>query len=288
VVLLSDRRAGAMGVACGLLWRKERLVRMALVSRLFWGVRGGVVLAGVLAVATAGVSGASAGAPATRGMRAGVLAFAMGVPLANFATDCPTGVPSTSECFAIEGEGLVRGLGSVREHYLAMDDQSNPSCRKTTWSPVVLTVDGKGTIDATLTAPGCDARQKFIGVASFTITGGTGAYAGVSGSGTENASDLARDVWSGTLAVPGLTFDTTAPVIHGAVSKAVRVGKTSRRSRVRYKVSAMDAVDGPVKASCSPRSGTLFKIGRTRVICSATDSSANTATAVFTINLKAR
>lgn len=259
---------------------------VGLVSRLgpTW-VR--VVLVGALVVSTA-ASGAAAGVPARRAGKAGSLVFAMSIALHNSGTTCPAGVPLTTECFMIQGESSVPGLGSVSENYLAMDDQSNRSCRRTSWSQVVLSVAGKGTIDATLAASGCDASQNAIGNATFTVTGGTERYAGASGSGTENASDLTRDAWSGTLTVSGLTFDTAPPVIHGAVSKTVRVRKSTRRVRVSYKVSAGDAVDGTVEVSCTPRSGTWFRLGRTRVGCSATDSSANTATAAFVITVKRR
>ncbi len=249
---------------------------------------GRVVLAGGLFAGLVGVSGASARVPASRVERSGSFPMAMSVPLGDYTTTCPAGVSSASECFRIHGETAVAGLGSVSEDYLAVDDQSNRACRKTTWSQVVLTVAGKGTIDAVLTASGCDASQNIIGIASFTITGGTGSYAGASGGGTENASDLARDVWSGSLTVRGLNFDTTPPVIHGAVSRTVRVAKTARRVRVSFNVSALDAVDGPENVSCSPRSGAWFKPGRTRVACSATDSSANTATATFVVTIKKR
>lgn len=59
-------------------------------------------------------------------------------------------------------------------------------------------------------------------------------------------------------------------------------------ARVRYTVKATDAVDASVTAACKPRSGSLFKVGHTTVKCSATESSANTATAKFAITVKKR
>jgi HYR domain len=56
--------------------------------------------------------------------------------------------------------------------------------------------------------------------------------------------------------------------------------------RVRFAVTARDAVDGSVAVTCKPRSGTFFKRGRTTVRCSATDSSANTSGAKFTVTVK--
>jgi hypothetical protein len=56
--------------------------------------------------------------------------------------------------------------------------------------------------------------------------------------------------------------------------------------RVIYKVTASDAVDGSVPVSCQPRSGSRFKIGRTFVKCSATDTSANAETESFSVKVK--
>jgi hypothetical protein len=81
-------------------------------------------------------------------------------------------------------------------------------------------------------------------------------------------------------------FDVTPPEIIGAGSKAVRVPAGAKRARVTYKVTARDAVDGAVGAACQPRSGTLFKIGRTAVACTATDTSGNSPAARFVMTVR--
>ena len=86
-----------------------------------------------------------------------------------------------------------------------------------------------------------------------------------------------RDTWTGTLVVPGLDFDLTAPVLRGAVAKSIRASAGKKSARAVYRVTASDDVDGALPASCLPRSGRPFRIGRTTVRCSATDKSANTA-----------
>ena len=96
------------------------------------------------------------------------------------------------------------------------------------------------------------------------------------------------DTFTGTLTVPGLEFDLTPPTLSGAANKTVRARKGSRRVRVPFKVTASDAVDGAVPVSCRPRSGSRFRIGRTRVKCSAMDLSANAQTARFTVVVKRR
>ena len=96
------------------------------------------------------------------------------------------------------------------------------------------------------------------------------------------------DTWTGTLNVSGLSFDVTPPTLSGLSNKTIRVRRTAKRVRVRFVVTASDQVDGPVHASCKPRSGRLFKVGRTVVTCSATDTSANTATGRFKVVVKRR
>lgn len=55
--------------------------------------------------------------------------------------------------------------------------------------------------------------------------------------------------------------------------------------RVRFTVTAQDAAR-TVPVTCTPRSGSLYKRGRTKVTCSATDASGNTATATFVVTVK--
>src|SRR5439155_6275818 len=126
----------------------------------------------------------------------------------------------------------------------------------------------------------------------FTITGGSGVYAGASGGGTVTTVSFGPpafagvDTWTGTLVVPGLQFDLTAPTINGALDKTVRAPRRAKRVRVVYAVTAQDDVDGAIPVTCRPASGARFKIGRTRVSCSATDSGANTSTATFHVTVK--
>lgn len=111
---------------------------------------------------------------------------------------------------------------------------------------------------------------------SFTVTAGSGRYAGGTGSGTLTAQfgglgartgGVGHMTWTGALTVPGLEFDVTPPAPSGAVGKSVVVKKTARRARVRFSVAAREAVDGPVPTTCKPRSGSWFPVGKTRVRC---------------------
>jgi hypothetical protein len=156
----------------------------------------------------------------------------------------------------------------------------------------------KGDLDVSLAAvPDCMHRSAKLSPASraFIIAGGTGVYAGASGGGTLKHSlrqapggAAGTDTWTGTLVVPGLEFDVTPPQLTGAVPRVARVPRQARNSRVRFTVSARDDVDGSLPATCTPRSGSRFKLGKTRVTCSAADSVGNTATARFTVTVRGR
>jgi hypothetical protein len=152
-----------------------------------------------------------------------------------------------------------------------------------------LSVAGKGDISFSASDPGCQ-KQSTVTLA-YKVEGGTGKYDGATGSGTfavptfVESNFTGTQSWSGTVDVPGLEFDTTPPVFHGAVKKTARA-KSAKGAVVRYAVTATDAVDGSVPTICKPRSGTRFKVDKTTVKCSATDASANVATTTFTVTVK--
>lgn len=220
---------------------------------------------------------------------------------------CPAGTPQNVECHPHPGSGAVRGLGRVTQLYTypVVVAPADPSCHGYNVAdfPASLIVQGKGEIDVLvkglddcLTGP--ESSDTVVNnTQAFTIVRGTGAYAGASGGGAvkhiaqRNSAGHAfgHDVWTATLVVPGLEFDLTPPTISGAANKTVLVARSARKApSVRFRVAAVDAVDGPVAVSCKPRSGSRFKVGTTLVNCSATDKSANAATASFSVAVKRR
>jgi hypothetical protein len=232
-------------------------------------------------------------ASASRGRAAGTLQLPDTFLKGSYdGTDCPQGTPDGDLCWAINTKGVVRGLGAVTASGVLVVSGPHTDCEVWQSTPT-LTVAGKGTIVLSVKTPSGTCFNGAGGPVNaglvFTVTGGTGAFAGASGSGTEDTSGVgqlqASDSLSGTIDAPATTFDLTPPVITG-VSRVVHVAKGKKSIRVRYAVSAKDAVDGSMPATCTPASGTTFKIGRTRVTCTATDSSANTATAGFTITVE--
>ena len=225
-------------------------------------------------------------------------------------TSCPSGAPAGAICYAVHGGALIRGLGRVTDQHTIVTvgafDGPGTHCAMLTLAPDVMTVVGKGTIDASIAvAPGCNGIPT-----GFTITGGAGDFAGASGSGTfipgivqaghwvdlggddtnpdadDILNDWKTDTWAGSLSVAGYTFDLTPPVISGATSRKIVASRGAKHVRVRFTVKARDAVDGPVPVTCTPRSGSLFRLGRTQVKCSASDSSANQASKRFTVNVE--
>jgi len=244
-------------------------------------------------LATTAVPIAGGGAARTSGtlnLRA-VLQF-VSVP-----ANCPPGMSDSVICHSRTGEGVVPGLGRVTETYLFMAD--NSACLSAAYKVLAysarLSIDGKGDLMLSLAeTPECVPELAVPrATQAFTVTGGTGALVGASGSGTltrvsglPGARVLGADTWTGTLVVPGLEFDQTAPVISGATPKKVRAPRKAKRVRVTYQVTGTDDVDGLIPVSCRPPSGSRFKIGRTSVTCSATDKTGNTATARFTVTVK--
>jgi hypothetical protein len=154
-----------------------------------------------------------------------------------------------------------------------------------------LREDGKGELGVTASNPSCQLPGA-RGSMAFTVTGGTGVYAGATGSGTIVESGSIETgggqvTWTGTLTVPRLDFDLTPPVVSGARSKTVRAPRKAKRVRVQYAVTAADSVDGPVAVACKPPSGSLFRVGRTRVACTLRIRAA-TAGASFVVTVERR
>jgi hypothetical protein len=206
---------------------------------------------------------------------------------------CPPGSPPAADlCAARRGSGAVRGLGEVSETYTFFVAEG--TCDGVFETKVRLEVAGKGELQLAVDRYRGECISSSLNLSrAFTITGGSGIYAGASGGGTvsHRASPTAsgsagKDTWTGTLSVPGLEFDVTPPTFSGAVNKTVRARRGSTRVRVTYRVTASDAVDGSVPVSCQPRSGSSFKIGRAFVECSATDTSANAKTGRFSVIVK--
>lgn len=256
---------------------------------------------GMAVAAPASVPLASSG-PATS-LETGTLAFRAVFSVTGQQVVCPAGTRASINCYPTVGSAIVPGLGTVSASYLYPVDTDPEGCAAGLFrilsDTVRFAVAGKGEIE--IAVPGsteCVSTDQVYRRAfpPLTITGGTGAYAGASGTSTRDrvlsstgpGRAAGRETWVGTLSVPGLEFDVSRPILKGILSKTVRAPFGATRARVTYTVTARDDVDGAVPASCQPKSGSRFRIGRTVVNCSATDGSGNRATAKFTITVKPR
>jgi HYR domain len=161
--------------------------------------------------------------------------------------------------------------------------------------PATLTVTGKGSIDVMLdpVAACLSPEAVFSAPQTFAVVGGSDLYSGAGGGGTlsralsyQPAAVAGTETFTRTLVVPGLAFDTTKPRLSGATPRTVRAPRGAGGVRVRYRVTAVDERDGAVPVACRPRSGARFRVGRTTVACSATDTSGNKATARFVVTVR--
>ncbi|MFF5971219.1 HYR domain-containing protein [Streptomyces sp. NPDC012769] len=77
--------------------------------------------------------------------------------------------------------------------------------------------------------------------------------------------------------------DVSAPVV--TVDDRTVRARDDAGTRIDYTVTAEDANDGPLTATCTPASGSVFPVGTTTVTCTATDTAGNTGTdtAVFRV-----
>lgn len=259
---------------------------------------------GVAAVA-AGVTGLAAMNPSSVAgstVATGTLEMKASLDFASQLSGCKLEGTAT-DCASLDISGLFRGLGRVSDSYDYEMDLGSAACAsglgKALSYPIRLQVAGKGAIDVVTTEAACADVQSvrtLTQTQAFTVTGGTGIYAEASGTGTLQRSLSASvgsgdiesgfEKWTGTLLVPGLEFDVIKPTVVGAKSRTVVAPRHAKKVRVKFVVTATDAVDGRVPVRCRPRSGTRFRIGRTRVRCSATDTSANEATASFKITVR--
>ena len=204
--------------------------------------------------------------------------------------DCPPGTREPNECFLYQGEGVVSGLGTTTLRFTLVTKTPGAGCEVWSSPDLTLTVANRGRIDLVASDPTCQRDDSPSGSMVFTVTGGSGIYAGARGDGTLAVNQIegttkARFAWDGTITVPGLRFDTTPPTLTGLTNRTVKAPRTAKRRLVTYTVTAADTVDGSVPAVCLPRSGSRFKLGRTTVACSATDTSGNVARGKFTVTV---
>jgi len=255
-------------------------------------------LTSVIALACLIVGVVAASAAPSASSAAGSLNLLGPLRMVSVDAVCPAGVSASTICHSRSARGQVSGLGEVTQAYWFNADPAlcSSGTQKILGYTTSLGVAGKGEIHvAVADAPGCLTTDvvSLTATQSFTVTGGTGIYAGAAGSGRiERGANfvgggaVGTDTWIGTLVVPGLEFDVTRPTLTGAANKSVKVKRGAKSARVAFRVTAQDDRDGALPVRCTPKSGSRFPIGKTEVNCSANDGSANTVATTFTVTVK--
>ena len=201
------------------------------------------------------------------------------------ATDnVPTGV--TVECSP--ASGTVFALGTTVVECTALDAAGNTaqdsfSVTVSDTTPPVVTAPATLTVEATGPA---GAAVSIVATATDLVSGSlpvtcTPASGSTFSLGVTAVSCSATDAAgnSATAPVSVTVRDTTAP------SLVVPADFTSASPTVTYAATATDLVDANVEVTCTPASGTVFAVGPTTVICTATDDSNNTTTKSFVVTV---
>lgn len=152
-------------------------------------------------------------------------------------------MPVSTICHSRRARGEISGLGEVAQAcWYNGDPELCPGNVKILGYTTHFTVAGKGEIPfAVAAAPKClSSTAGLTATQSFTVTGGSGIYTGVSGSGrVERAASFTaggaagKDTWIGTLVVPGLEFDVTPPTLSGQNRRPCVLREAQRESASR-------------------------------------------------------
>jgi hypothetical protein len=177
------------------------------------------------------------------------------------------GVPTTGNIVAAPGATVEANLGG------------------TTVTLTVTITDGHGNLAADNTVVNLQSDLGTIGGSGNTINGI------VTRTLTYNNKGVAHLSFNGGgLTATGdtvITFqDTTLPVIAPSSDILGVEATSSGGAAITYtSPAAFDNIDGAIPVNCIPASGSTFPLGNNTVTCSATDSSSNTQTSTFTVQV---
>ena len=137
------------------------------------------------------------------------------------------------------------------------------------------------------------ASDVWSGVATteYTLDGGASqAYTApfkVTGDGPHTLTYHSTDVNGNVEETKTLTFsiDTTPPVLTVSGDQTVEATGPSGAIVTYADPTAVDAISGPVTATCTPASGSTFPLGHTLVLCTATDPAGNLGSKSFDVHV---
>jgi hypothetical protein len=152
--------------------------------------------------------------------------------------------------------------------------------------PADITKEATGANGATVDfASEVSANDAVYGSVSVSCTPASGTFA--LGTTTVNcsATDGSGNKANGSFKVT--VVDTTAPSLSNVPSNMNATATSSSGATVNYtNPTASDAVDPNPSVSCTPESGSTFKLGTTTVSCTAKDATGNTSAAsTFTVKV---
>jgi hypothetical protein len=211
-------------------------------------------------------------------------------PTANDLVDGPRPVTCTP------ASGSTFALGTTTVTCTASDTRGNTSTASFTvtvnhvqdTTPPVITVPAD--ISAEATSP-AGAVVTYTATATDNVAVATFGCTPASGStfplGTTTVTCTATDTSGNTSTA---TFhvtvrDTTKPVVTPPANVTANATSPAGAVVTYPAATAVDNIDGPIPAPCTPASGTTFPIGQTTVTCSATDAHGNTGTATFVVTV---
>lgn len=185
----------------------------------------------------------------------------------------PLGTTSVS-CTVTDGAGNTRS-GSFD---VVVQDTTSPALSLPTPFTVEAT-SGSGAT-ASFTATASDLVSGSVTPACSPSSGSTFPLGATSVSCT--ATDAAGNVASGSFGVT--VSDTTPPTVTTGGNVARQTTSDSGEA-VTFSATASDLVTTALAPLCAPASGSVFPLGVTTVVCTATDAAGNAGTGTFTVTL---
>jgi len=193
----------------------------------------------------------------------------------------------TPSAFAAHGEG---GMSATVENAA---DSSTPGCEPDCFIPstVVITVGGTVTWENTDTAAHTASSGTPAGGpdgvfdSSLIISGGSYSVT-LDDEGTYPYFCMVHPWMTGTIILEDGTSSTPADTVPPTVlvpDDITLQTEDQNGASATFNPQAIDNIDELITPTCSPASGSVFAIGTTEVVCTATDSSGNTASNSFNV-----
>ena len=209
------------------------------------------------------------------------------------ATDLVDGAVSTS---CSPASDTVFGLGATTVTCTATDAAGNTGTASfqvtvvdTTapevTAPANLVVGNDSPTGATVTYTGASASDLVDGSVAVTCAPASGSHFALGTTTvTCSAKDAAGNTGSASFTVE--VQDRTKPVVTVPADITSEATGANGATVGYIGVTATDDVDGPVTATCSKASGTVFPLGTTTVTCSAKDKAGNVGDNSFTVTVE--